>query len=230
MRGDSCGGDSFLPVCEELSGRQSFHLEPAGGRPSNTTAFPYFDLHTADRQLICAIGWSGQWRLDISREADGFRVRAGLQDADFYLKPDETARSPRILLMIRESGGDIDDLRRAFRQLELLHYSPRLSFGQDFRVPIACQNFDRYFWGSIPLTGGQLWGTEQIQLENVAFAAKCGFDHYWLDACWFKNGFIKGGVGNYTYDAGFPNGLRPIADRNSRQRHAFHRLVRTGAG
>lgn len=213
LNGDSCGGESFLPVREELTGKQLFHLEPAGGRPSNTTAFPYFDLHTASRRLVCAIGWSGQWRLDISREAGGFRIRAGLQDADFYLKPGESARSPRILLMIREDGGDIEELRRAFRQLELLHYSPRQSFGQDFRVPIACQNFDRYFWTSIPLTDGQLWATEQIQLENVAFAAKCGFDHYWLDACWFKNGFIKGGVGNYTFDAGFPNGLRPIADQ-----------------
>ncbi|HBP38678.1 MAG TPA: hypothetical protein DD640_08060, partial [Clostridiales bacterium] len=213
LRGDSCGGDSFLPIREELSGMQPFHLEPTGGRPSNTTAFPYFDLHNANRRLVCAIGWSGQWRLDISRESDGFRIRAGLQDADFYLKPGESARSPRILLMIREGNGDIGDLRRAFRQLELLHYSPRQSFGPDFRVPIACQNFDRYFWNSVPLTGGQQWATEQIQLENIAFAAKCGFDHYWLDACWFKNGFVKGGVGNYIYDAGFPNGLRPLADQ-----------------
>lgn len=207
LKGDDCGGESFMPVHEELSGDQPFHREPTGGRPSNTTAFPYFDLRSSGAQMVCAVGWSGQWRLDITKADRGFRVQAGLQDADFHLRPGETARSPRVLVMAGEGGGDIGDLRRAFRRLELERYTP------GYGLPVACQNFDRYFWKGTKLTDGCVWATEKIQMENVSFAAACGMDHYWLDACWFKDGFVNGGVGNYSWDTGFPNGLRPVADR-----------------
>ena len=42
LNGDSCGEKSFLPVRKVLADR--IHIEPFGGRPSDTSAFPFFEF------------------------------------------------------------------------------------------------------------------------------------------------------------------------------------------
>jgi len=209
LRGDSCGGQSFLPIKYELDGAKPLEIEPSGGRSSSISGFPFFDIKAGDKSLICAIGWTGQWLLKIVKNEGGFRITVGLRDADFYLKPGETARTPRILVMY--GGADIEKLRRDFRRLMLKKYSPH-AIDADFRVPVALQNYDRFYLHDV-LIHGDHWTTEKVQLEAVELAAKCGMDSYWLDAAWFIGGFTHKGVGNYGYEASFPNGLKKIAER-----------------
>lgn len=52
-----------------------------------------------------------------------------------------------------------------------------------------------------------------MQLKEVDDAAAVGgFDTYWLNAAWFREGFPNN-VSNYNFNTGFPNGLRAISNR-----------------
>lgn len=212
LRGDSNDGRSFLPDDVPLTPGVSFHREPTGGRSSNTTAFPYFDVTAGDAGYTVALGWSGQWFLDAARGDDGVTLRAGQVDCDYTLHPGETARSVRVLLW--EGSADLDRLRDGFRALHREHYSPRTVLGRDFPAPITVQCFDRYFWGAKPASDGSApyFETEDAQIRIVEAVGRCRhFDTHWIDACWFRDTF-RSGVGNYGMSTGFPNGLKKISD------------------
>ena len=44
LRGDDCTKNSFLPIDKEITVGEEIVFIPTGGRPSNATAFPYFDI------------------------------------------------------------------------------------------------------------------------------------------------------------------------------------------
>ena len=80
LTGDSNDGKSFRPADRVLNPGDTVVREPFGARPSNTTAFPYFDLEWAGQSMVCGIGWSGQWRLTVTRDESSFRITAGQAD------------------------------------------------------------------------------------------------------------------------------------------------------
>ncbi len=203
LKGDSKGAESFLPIDIKLTG--SYHEEPLGGRSSNTTGFPYFDLSYDGKTDVFAIGWTGQWSKDILPTDFGFRVQIGLCDCDFYLLPGEEVRFPSVLIY---HGSDTAGARRAFRRLLQEQFSPKAP-----SLPVAVQCFDRYFCPPTPdMPVDESWASEAGQIRTMDAAAKIGhIDTLWIDAAWFTKGFM-GGVGNYSCAEGFPNGLRPVAD------------------
>ena len=203
IRGDSCSGDSFLPFEEAIVPGSRISLAPAGGR-SSSGEFPFFDLTDGDGGVTVAIGWSGQWQYDLSRDEGHVRLEIGLQDACFYLKPGERVRLPRVLVKAWE--GDIADGHNAFRALMRERFAPRAANGELVSLPAALQCFDRYV-NTLPR-----WATEAGQKECARLAARVGgIDTLWLDAAWFEGGFPFG-VGNYRFQSGFPNGLKPVSD------------------
>lgn len=203
IKGDICGEDSFLPVERSIASEESFRVTAQGGRSSNGN-FPFFNLHQHEHGLICAIGWSGQWAASAERTGEHVSLRAGMEYARLYLKPGESIRTPRILIMAWQ--GDVRKGQNTFRKLMMKYFSPKTLRNSDAYLPATLQTFDRYI-GQVPE-----WVTEAGQIKSVELAAKCElFDTYWLDAGWFK-GYFPNGVGNYTYAEGFPNGLRPVAD------------------
>ena len=208
LRGDSCAGESFMPLEEVLRCGDTKHVEPYGGRSSNTTGFPFFDISYGEQSILFGIGWTGQWCYDIEVSDSGFRVSIGLPYADCYLLPGEEVLLPSVIVV---EGEDYRDLRRKWRRLQREKYSP-LHRIPDLRSPLAIQPFDRYFQG---LGGSQKlpeWATEAGQIQTIEASAKCGgmIDTFWIDAAWFKKGFPYG-VGNYSYAEGFPNGLAPVS-------------------
>ena len=212
LSGDSCGEKSFMPLTKTIACGECHHVEPFGGRSSNTSGFPYFDIcysDTCERSLIAAIGWTGQWSQDIASEETSFTIQIGLCHADFYLKPGEEVRCPSVFFMF---GEDVSQLRRDFRRLHREQFSPKDRLGDAMSLPCAIQPFDRYFQG---LGGSQIdptWATEYGQIRTLNEAAKCQyFDTFWLDAAWFRSGFPTG-VGNYQFAEGFPNGLKKVSD------------------
>ena len=205
LAGDSCGAASFMPVRLELSAEDSCRIAPVGGRSSDTTGFPYFDITHEDLSVIFAIGWSGQWEREIKVYGDSYNITAGISEVDFYLEPGEEIRLPSILMMTDYSGKDA--LRRRFRKLMLERYSPQARLGESMKLPISLQPYDRYFYGRCPE-----WPTEAGQIRSIGEAVKCKYlDNIWLDAAWFREGFPNG-VGNYEFAEGFPNGLKPVSD------------------
>ena len=206
LLGDSCGAQSFLPLDFPLS--EEYHMEPFGGRSSNTSAFPFFDLTTEEHSWLFAVGWTGQWCADLWADASQLQVQIGLCDCDFYLEPGESVRLPSVLLL---NGDEPAALRRSFRQAAREQLSPKRRLGE-VNLPFAIQCFDRYFQGQGGSKREEDWATQNGQLRVLTEAQKCHhLDTLWMDAAWFRQGFPDG-VGNYAYGDGFPEGLSPVAD------------------
>ncbi len=210
LEGDYCDGRSFMPLEKKIGIGDAVTIEPQRGRPSQETAFPFFDIACDKNIIACAIGWSGQWHLDIRRSSSEIHLKAGQTDCDFYLMPGESARSIRVLIL---TGDNLQKLRHDFRRILRKHYSPAKYLGENFDVPLSVQDFDRYFWNT------PLYRTEEGQLKIIGNAGKCGgnINTFWLDAAWFREGFPTG-VGNYTFAPGFSGGLRSLSDAS----HANH--------
>ena len=205
LRGDSASAASFTPYQTSLAAGQETTIAPTGGRPSQDSAFPFWNAQDGDWGAITAIGWSGQWSAGYSRERSGVtRFQAGMERTHLVLHPGEKIRLPRVLFM--PWHGDRQAAHNRFRRLMLFEYVPRID-GRPLRLPVALQTFDRYSWRRPE------WATEagQIAAAEAAHALSC--DAYWFDAAWFPGGF-PAGVGNWsTKPNEFPNGLGPIGER-----------------
>lgn len=205
LRGDDCTANSFLPIDRTIEIGETITFTPTGGRPSNATAFPYFDFTLDGKTFLFAVGWAGQWKGIISRSESGVNVKIGIENADFYIKPQEKLNMPSVCVMEGYENEDAAAVRRRFRRLLLTDMNP-LPKGMD-NLPISIQPYDRYFYGRCPD-----WPTVAGQVRTLRAAEKCGYiDTLWIDAAWFRLGFPNG-VGNYSFAEGFPDGLKPVAD------------------
>ncbi len=201
LKGDNCSKESFLPLSFDLTDGDILTFAPTGGRSSNTTAFPFFDIDFGVTDRMFAVGWSGQWKAVIERHGDEITVEIGLETADFYMTQGEEFTLPTVMTV--ESGSRHETLKK-FRSVMRTRFNP-LPAGMD-HLPISIQPFDRYFRQNAE------WETEKGQIRTLGKACECGsFDTLWIDAAWFRDGFPTG-VGNYSFESGFPNGLRPISD------------------
>ena len=202
LDGDACGETTFTPKHNSLEGGEKYRMAPTGGRSSCISAFPWFNIEFGDRGIITAVGWTGQWAAQFDRAPTGpTRVRAGLEKTHLVLRPGESIRGPRIVVMPWQ--GDVVAAHNLFRRLVLFEYAPRLN-GCPARLPITLQPFDRY-------NARPGWATEAGQLDAVELAHTIGCDTYWLDAAWFPGNFPNG-VGNWFCKPEFPSGLKPVSD------------------
>lgn len=201
LTGDSNSTTSFKPIHKALNA--PLMVKPYAGRSSDTSGFPFFDINAGDKAYLFAIGWTGQWIYEIKPQNGILNITVGLEYADFYLKPGECVRSASIFLL---EGENQSESRRLFRRILYRDFNPVRHTGKE-TLPFAIQPFDRYFFGACPE-----WATEQGQIKTLEAAVKCEhLDTFWIDAAWFKGGFPEG-VGNYSFESGFPNGLKPVAD------------------
>ena len=203
MNGSTCSPADFLPIDQTVgTGQQVIEVAPTGGRSSDG-ALPFFNLEWARGGLVGAIGWSGQWSLQVQRENEKtVRVLAGQQTVRLKLHPGEVIRTPRILL-VSWAGRDYLRGSNLLRRLILAHYSPRLD-GQPVFPPAAAIT-----WFSFDCGNGV---TEANQKAVMPSMARAGLEGYWMDAGWFEGGWPAGAGSWVPKKAAFPNGLRPIGD------------------
>lgn len=237
--GSSAKSDDFLPITKILSTQESYsaeHYVMQGGKQVRT-GFPYFDVHWQNGGIIGAIGWTGQWSLQIRRDSRrSIILRAGQENTHFKLRPGESVRTPRLLLL--EWKGDHWSGHNEFRRLLIAHYLPKLD-GKPVRDPIShtgayaflfdgiarktgenplnvfptLQPSDLNHAHGLPTPGDALnWVNEQNQLELIRGLRGSGIEAYWLDAGWFQGGWPFG-AGNWVPDKEkFPRGLKPLGD------------------
>ena len=117
------GSDSkatdFSPVRKVIRQGGEVSLAPVGGRSSDTTALPFFnlavpgtrncqkpDLDTkpekaklCDGGVMIGLGWSGQWAADFVGVPEGIQIRMGMERTHLKLLPGEQIRTPRMLLL-----------------------------------------------------------------------------------------------------------------------------------
>jgi alpha-galactosidase len=204
LKGSTCAADDWIPFDSSLVPGQRLEFGAVNGRSSADS--PFFSLDWGSGGVVTAVGWSGQWR-GSAELADGGAVglQAGMQDLRLRLRPGETVRSPRIL-QVHWEGADPERGSNLFRQAMLRHVMPRFD-GALVVPPIVHMSTSFY-----ELNGS----TEANVLSHLEAAKGLGFEMFWLDAYWTRDGF-PAGMGNYGFPLErveprdrFPNGLKAI--------------------
>lgn len=232
--GSDCKIDDFIPLEEVLHficNTEKMHFESVGGRPTSGShgAMPYFNIQTQESGAILALGWSGQWAMDVltrqREQAEGdftslagmpqastrskpcFRFLGGMPDVHLVLHPGERIRSPRALLM--PWSGDIQEAHNTFRAFMLAHHAPKAGVRRP-RVPINATS----------------WGTRESQhIADINAIRDSGMpvEAFWIDAGWYGPPGTNADdpecqdwaryVGYWEADPSrYPMGMKPVSD------------------
>lgn len=221
-----CDGDAFLyrsPGAIETPRDFQFQCEPlqtirerraslrlTAGREGRSSAewLPFANLHSGGDGLIVALGWTGQWSIQIDRNGQDTRLQAGMEGLRLGLEPGETIRTPRLLLVYWR-GQPLAGQNR-LRRLILERYTPQLD-GRPVQIP-SCY----IAWGGSPTPVH----TRQLELIQEK---RLPYDCYWIDAGWYgtsdkpcPNVFQGewGKTGNWCVNRTYhPDGLKPLSDK-----------------
>ncbi|MFA6716975.1 MAG: hypothetical protein WCS27_16465, partial [Victivallaceae bacterium] len=135
INGSYCNKSDFAPHQSVLSPSKTRKLFPFQGRSSdggNGGAGPFFDLEYDHGGISFAIGWSGRWQAEFSRDAArSLKLTAGMEFTHLRLYPGERIRSPRVLMLSWD--GAIADGHNRFRQFILKYHTPQRN-----SVPVEC--------------------------------------------------------------------------------------------
>ncbi len=139
-----------------------------GGRSSDGI-MPFFDVTANDDGYIAAIGWTGDWKTEYSKVADGIIMKSGLKETRFYLKPGEKIRTSSTLIMGYTAT---EDKHNKFRKLIKNHFSHKSNNSMRDGI-MACE-----LWGG-------LTSEEMIKRINDFKNYDINFEDVWLDAGWY---------------------------------------------
>lgn len=217
-RGSNAQRSDFQPLDEIMLPGKNIYMTPSGGRSSDNTSFPFFNLEIpGGKGFVTSIGWSGKWYADVRQEnGNSVSLKAGMEKMSLMLLPGEEIRTPRICLLFWK-GNDRMIGHNQFRRFILAHHS-RMINGKFAEYPLS-GSFD---YGD-PAPCGEyecLTGEYAIALVNRYRYFKVLPELFWLDAGWYEgcgtnkqNGAWWQNVGNWSADKErFPNGLKPVSD------------------
>ena len=207
---------SFKPIDMDFAVGDVHQMAPCYGGSSNYTAAPFWDITIDGRVYLFVLGWTGQWVCTVERTENAIRFTAGMQYADFYLRPGESFNLPSVCILEGKEGEDAAAVRRRFRRLMMTEMNPLPKNVK--KLPIAIGPYSRYEF----YYPNFYWHTYGGQMDTIRAARRMGgIDTHWLDAGWFEGRF-PGGVGNYAYlDSYREHGLKPIADAAHREGMKF---------
>lgn len=200
-RGGLCGAEDYKPLQYPLSVNSQVTLNSGGGRSSNNN-LPFFCVDAGGRGVVAAVGWSGNWSANISLGKDRkIRLRAGMAKTRIRLKPGESIRTPRILLV----AWDGDRLRghNDLRRLIYKHHTPLLA-GKKPLPPTQCNTW-------FPCGDGTR-ASAANQIELLKAYKQIGIEYMVMDAGWYgdsANWWTNAGSWRPRKDT-FPDGLKPV--------------------
>lgn len=218
-RGSTAAADDFAPIAEPLAPDAHLHLESALGDSSSGMTLPFFNLQTGPAQgLIAAIGWTGNWKAELTRAGDArsIHLSAGMKATHLLLHPGEEIRTPRIVLLGWSSAQGQPDWQHAqnrWRRLLLAHYVPQLPDQPDGHplpgpIPFAS-------WGSEPIA-------DKLALIRWVHDSHIPVDTYAIDAGWYgasigaetdpTNPWWKNRGDWFPSPLYYPHGLEPLGD------------------
>ena len=216
----SCGARSdFMPRLTALGSSDSLYMAPEGGRSSDHTAFPFFNIIAPDgRGAVVAIGWSGSWYANIHTVGkNAASLRTGMSRMKLYLKPGEKIRTPSVCMLFWQ-GKEFLTGNNLFRRFMLTHETRKID-GKMADYPLAAG----FEWGDPAPCNEYSCLTEQMAVAIVERYRQFGLtpEVFWLDAGWstgsggpnFEGKNWGNTVGSWTVDTTrFPHGLRPVSD------------------
>lgn len=210
--GSNHGENDFAPLMDEIRAHSEIVLAPKGGRSSDETALPFFNIQSENEGVMVGIGWTGQWRAVIKRDdRKGIVLQTGMEKTHLKLYPGEKIRTPRVLLLFW-NGSDRFRGHNLLRQFILAHHSPQQN-GKPVTGPLAC-NGGAFMFNEFTLA------TENNMIALAERYQQFGLqaEYWWIDAGWYgsmdwHNGDWYPNVGNwYIRQEHFPNGLEPVSD------------------
>ena len=195
-----------MPFDDILPPGKPVEFGAVNGRSSADS--PFFTLDWGSGGVVTAVGWSGQWRGTVEHAPGrAVRIQAGMQHLKLSLRPGESIRSPRIM-QLYWSGGDQYRAYNLFRQTMLAHIVPKCD-GRTVTPPIVHMSTSFYELNN---------STEANVLSHLESIKGLGFEMFWLDAYWTRDGF-PAGMGHYGFPIErveprdrFPRGIQPIRD------------------
>ncbi len=162
-------GDDFRLRDIPLPMGKTLRFAAQGGRSSQPD-LPFFSLFRGDRGVMLAIGWTGSWFCDMTREKDGVRVRCGVAGVETVLRPGERIRTSQVLLMPYTGG--VEEGHNRLRRLIRAHYTPDAVRAHP--EGMLCM----FLWGGMD-------SREQIRRIRRVKEAGLDFDLLWMDAGWY---------------------------------------------
>jgi alpha-galactosidase len=217
--GSNAAVNDFQPFDEEMQIGKNIYMTPIGGRSSDNTAFPFFNIETSAKQgIVVAIGWSGKWFADVvQKDEKSVSLKSGMENMHLTLNPKEEIRTPKICMLFW-NGEDRMIGHNQFRRFILAHHTRKIN-GRNPELPLSV---------SFELDGAPSpCSVHSCLTETAALAHIKRYQQFeltpelfWIDAGWYsgcgwdkENGNWSENVGNWTIDKKrFPNGLKPISD------------------
>lgn len=213
LKGSTCSPDDWMPIDEPLPVGKRVEFGAQNGRSSAES--PFFNIQYAGGGCVASIGWSGQWRATVENQADGrIALKAGMEFLHLTLRPNETIRSPRVLLVFW-SGDDQFQGCNLFRRTMFAHILPRVDGKLVTPIITNCA-------AGIPTAGQGFWQymagwTEAQAREELKAIEGLGYEFFWIDA-YFTRGNFPNGIGNYGFPIDeivtdpqrFPHGPKPL--------------------
>ena len=142
-----------------------------GGRSSGGEHAPFFNVHKEGTGYIFAIGWTGQWNCEITREEDSLTFRSKVEDTHFRLLPGEKIRTSSVVFM--GYAGDFADSQNKWRRLVKKHFSLIGSKGRPDHGPLCAG-----VWGGMKTSS-------ILERLDVLDKEKLPFEYIWMDAGWY---------------------------------------------
>ncbi len=201
VKGSTDRADDFESVDTALAAGKTVSV-PAAGKVSQTW-LPYFNVELRDGGIVGAIGWTGQWMLNVQRKgAQELFIQSGQQHTHLKLLPGETIRTPRILLL-HWQGTDRMRGNNLLRQLLIAKYVPRIN--GKVVMPLLSENTEFLFHDENDTS-------EKIEIEFIKKMPALGLEAYWLDAGWSEGGYPNMMGSWVPRKDNFPNGLIPVSE------------------
>ncbi len=195
FNGSADRADDYAPKTSYVEGGRRFLLYPQGGRPSNGT-WPYLNVSWGREGAIVAIGWPGQWTVQLLLEDNrGLSLQGGMSSADpqqhsydnindaklldTFLDAGEEIRLPLVVLMDWEAGSWLL-AQNKWRRWMVDFNLPR--FGGSLPTPIMPTT------GDLSLLPDQGQETSAIAIfSNRGTTRDRGgfYTHWWVDAGWY---------------------------------------------
>jgi alpha-galactosidase len=142
----------------------------SGGRSSEQNA-PFFNISKNGKGYIFAIGWTGQWNCEISRDNDSVTLKSKIEDTHFKLMPGEKLRTSSVVIMPYEDG--VTNAHNTWRRLVKENFSLIGGDGRD-KTDLFCAGI----WGGMK-TESVLKRIDAIKKNNLPF------EYIWMDAGWY---------------------------------------------
>lgn len=209
--GSNAAITDFQPIDETLSIQKNLVMTPAGGRSSDHTAFPFFNLEMPDQNgVMIAIGWTGKWIAELKQLDDkSVKLTSGMERTKLTLLAHEEIRTPKICLLFW-SGADRMVGHNQFRQFVLVHHTRKIN-GKHVELPFSAFLARE----GPPPCNEHTCSTESFSVAMINRHKQFELvpEVFWLDAGWYPCNGSWPNVGNWSPNPdNFPSGFKPVTD------------------